>query len=459
MEAWSYLENGGRHAELIWHRRSGKDEIALHRTAVAALERPANYWHMLPQATQVRKAIWEAVNPHSGRKRIDEAFPREIRETTREQEMFIKFKNGSTWQALGSDNYEGSIGSTPAGIVYSEWAQANPSARGYLRPILAENKGWQLYITTPRGKNHAYNTFKAARKNQHAFAQKLTVEQTGMLTAAELAIEKQEYIDTYGIDMGVALFEQEYFCSFEAAILGAIWGAELNKLVKDGRYCLFDHDPDYPVYAALDIGRKDATAIWFYQNIANEIRVIDYHANNFKDIDHYISIMTGISTKIDIVDDDIVITRAGDEAGAEHRQAYDYGQIYLPHDAKAKRLGSKKSVQEQFCAAFGWGKVRVLSTLSVSDGLKYVRQMLRKTAISERCEEGFEALKAYQYEWDDKKKRFRDMPLHNWASDPADGFRYLATAVQAPLEMKEESKPQKRDAYGDDYEDEASGWR
>jgi len=457
MEAWSYLENGGRHAELIWHRRSGKDEVALHRTAVAALERPANYWHMLPQATQVRKAIWEAVNPHSGRKRIDEAFPHEIRETTRDQEMFIKFKNGSTWQALGSDNYEGSIGSTPAGIVYSEWAQANPSARGYLRPILAENKGWQLYITTPRGKNHAYKTFKSALKNPEAFAQKLTVEQTGMLTAAELEVEMAEYVDTYGIDMGMALYRQEYFCSFDAAILGAIWGAELNKLIDEGRYCWFDHDKDFPVCAALDIGRKDATAIWFYQLIANEVRVIDYYANNFKDLDHYISIMTGISTKIDIVDDDIVITKDGNEEGAEHRQEYDYECVYLPHDAKAKRLGSKKSVQEQFSAAFGWGKVRVLSTLSVSDGLKYVRQMLRKTAISERCEDGMEALKAYQYEWDDKLKRFRDNPLHNWASDPADGFRYLATAVRAPMSIQDEPEENSRDTYG--FEEDASGWR
>lgn len=103
------------HAELICHRRWGKDDICLHGTMVKMLERPATYWHMLPQANQVRRAIWEAVNPHTGRRRIDEAFPHELRDTTREQDMMIKFKNGSTWQALGSDNYEGSIGSPPTG--------------------------------------------------------------------------------------------------------------------------------------------------------------------------------------------------------------------------------------------------------------------------------------------------------------------------------------------------------
>jgi hypothetical protein len=129
LDAWGYLAHGGRHAELIWHRRSGKDEIALHWAAVAAFQRQANYWHMLPMANQARKAIWHAVNPHTGVRRIDEAFPRELREQTYEGEMLIRFKNGSTWQLLGSDNYNAAVGSAPAGIVFSEWALANPAAR------------------------------------------------------------------------------------------------------------------------------------------------------------------------------------------------------------------------------------------------------------------------------------------------------------------------------------------
>jgi hypothetical protein len=99
--AWDYLENGGRHAELVWARRHGKDEICLHRTAVAAFERVANYWHMLPEAAQARKAIWKAVNPHTGLRRIDEAFPQGLRSSTNETEMTITFKNGSTWQVVG----------------------------------------------------------------------------------------------------------------------------------------------------------------------------------------------------------------------------------------------------------------------------------------------------------------------------------------------------------------------
>jgi phage terminase large subunit len=101
---WDFLEKGGRRAIAICHRRRGKDDVALHWSAVSAMQRPSMLWHMLPEAAQARKAIWLAVNPHTGKRRIDEAFPQAIRDTTNEQEMFIRFKNGSTWQVIGSDN-------------------------------------------------------------------------------------------------------------------------------------------------------------------------------------------------------------------------------------------------------------------------------------------------------------------------------------------------------------------
>jgi len=110
LPAWNYLERGGKHAELVWHRRSGKDEVCLHRTAVASFERVAGYWHMLPEYAQARKAIWDAINPHSGKRRIDEAFPPELRSFTRNQEMQIGLKNGSTWQVVGSDRYDSLVG-------------------------------------------------------------------------------------------------------------------------------------------------------------------------------------------------------------------------------------------------------------------------------------------------------------------------------------------------------------
>src|SRR3546814_5036223 len=119
----------------------------------------------MPEYAQARKALWAAVNPHTGKRRIDEAFPQELRESTNEQEMFIRFKSGSTWQLVGSDRYNSLVGAGVAGVTFSEFALANPSAWGYIRPMLEENDGWATFITTPRGRNHAKALFDMATKD------------------------------------------------------------------------------------------------------------------------------------------------------------------------------------------------------------------------------------------------------------------------------------------------------
>ena len=185
---WRYLMRGGKRAVAVWHRRAGKDEICLHATAMAMMERPANYWHMLPTYTTARKAVWDAVNPHSGRRRIDECFPQALRSNTREDLMQVRFHNGSTWQVVGSDAVtSGSgIGSSVAGIVFSEYALANPAAWAYYRPIIEENGGWAAFISTPRGRNHFLQLYEHAKRTDGWFAELLTARDTGALTEQAL---------------------------------------------------------------------------------------------------------------------------------------------------------------------------------------------------------------------------------------------------------------------------------
>ena len=235
MAGWQYLEGGGRHAEFIWHRRSGKDEVCLHWSAVAAFLRVAGYIYMLPEQNQARKAVWTAINPHTGKKRIDEAFPKELRKRTLDNEMLIEFINGSTWQVCGSDNFDSLVGGAWAGIVYSEWPLSNPNARAYLRPIIAENKGWQIFNGTPRGRNHALTTLQAARKDPQAFAQVLDATKTGIFTPEQLKAELASYVAEFGQEYGSAKFEQEYMCSFDSANLGAILARQIGQADKDGR--------------------------------------------------------------------------------------------------------------------------------------------------------------------------------------------------------------------------------
>lgn len=429
--AWEYLESGGRHAELVWHRRSGKDDISLNYTAVAAVERVATYWHMLPLATQARKAIWDAINPHTGIRRIDEAFPREIRASTREQEMMIRFKNGSTWQVVGSDNFNSMVGAPPAGIVYSEWALSNPAARAYLRPIIAENNGWQVFITTPRGKNHAYNTYQSALKTPGAFAQILTARDTSVFSAETLKAERQAYVDEFGLDMGRALFEQEYLCSFDAAILGAIYGAEIARAREEGRIRPVPYDPALEVHAVLDLGWSDDTAIWFFQVKGSEVRFIDCYANHGLPIEHYHDLMKS--------------------------KPYRYGEwLWLPHDAKAKSLQTGRSIEEQF-RSMGWSP-RIVPQLSLMDGIQASRKTFPATFFDEtQCFDGLEALGSYRRMWDEKNRCFKDTPLHDWTSHYADAYRYACLVWRE--EMKTKAKPEpERDAWGRRLTDEDS-WK
>ena len=142
--------------------------------------------------------------------------------------MFLRLVNGSTWQVIGSDNYQSLVGTPPLGIVFSEWARANPAAWAYLAPILVENGGWAIFVTTPVGRNHAKNMFDLARETTGWYNEVSTVADTGAITLDQVEDQRKEYHALYGEEAGDALIEQEYYCSFAAAILGAFWGKEMN---------------------------------------------------------------------------------------------------------------------------------------------------------------------------------------------------------------------------------------
>ncbi len=281
-EAWT----NSTHNRLIEiaHRRWGKDEIALNVTRAKALSRQASYWHCLPLYEQGRKALWTAVNPHTGKRRIDEAFPPEIVASRDEQAMFLRLVNGSTWQIIGSDRFDSLVGAGVAGVVFSEWALANPSSWGYIRPMVEENGGWAAFITTPRGNNHAKAMFDMAKINPRWFAEVSSVHDTGALTQEALDESLKEYQALYGLDFGLAMFEQEYLCSFSGAMVGAYWGAEINRAERDGRIREFDIDPEYPVHTAWDLGKAVNNPIWCFQVIAGRPRVVDFYQPDSEDL-------------------------------------------------------------------------------------------------------------------------------------------------------------------------------
>ena len=395
----------------IWHRRAGKDEVCLHGTAIKAMERPANYWHCLPEYTQARKAIWDAVNAHTGKRRIDEAFPSEIIESRNDQEMKIRFKNGSSWQVIGSDRYDSLVGAGVAGVTFSEGALANPPSWAYIRPMVAENDGWAAFITTPRGENHAFSMYQRGLERKDWFSQKLDVYQTGVMSDLALHEALEEYIDIYGDDFGRAMFDQEYRCSFSAAIQGSFYGAEMRHALDQERITELPYDSAYPVFTGWDLGFNDQTAIWFAQQKGDVIRIIDYERGRNQNLSHFARVLKD--------------------------KPYDYGGHFLPHDGANKSKQTGSSYQEMLEAA-GLKNIQVMSRApdleAVLHDINTARRMIGMATFDEKkCEHGIDSLRNYRREWDDRLKTYKQRPLHDWASDGADAFRTLAVAWDADL--------------------------
>lgn len=425
MNVWKYLEAGGRHAELIFHRRSGKDEVALHWTAIAMMKRVGNYWHTLPQQNQARKALWDGVNPHTGRRRVDEVFPMELRESTRDTEMIITLKNGSTWQLVGSDNFNSLVGSPPIGLIFSEWALCDPNAWAYLRPILAENGGWVMMNTTPRGRNHAYKTFRAAQADPSHFAELLRAADTNVFTPEQLEAERRELIAEYGEDYGEAVYEQEYECSFSAPNLGAIMGKAIARAEAQGRISndvLYDPD-GAGVQVSSDIGFRDSASWWFWQPVQGGFHLLKHVVDSGLDAEEWIEILKKI------IDE----------------EEWELDRIWLPKDSASKTFRSRKSSLVLFTHAFGYSKIGVVPSTPLADRINAARVIAPRCRWHEaKCDTGLDALRSWAYRYDEELKAFSKDPVHDWASHPGDAFSYGALIMQDAKPLPEPKAPADR---------------
>ena len=414
MNVWRYLERGGKRAICVWHRRAGKDDVCLHWAAASMIDKPATYWHMLPAFSQGRKAIWTAVNPHTGKRRIDEAFPHELRVNTNESEMFIRFKNGSTWQVVGSDRYDAAVGSSPAGITFSEWALSNPSAWAYLAPIVIENDGWALFITTARGRNHAKSMLDMAQSRDDWFSEVLPVNVTGAMSEEAVEQQRVEYMGIFGKEAADALIDQEYYCSFEAAILGAYWGKEMLLADQQGRICDVPVNTGLPVHTAWDIGVDDAMAIWCFQVYPDHLDIVDYYEGHGQGFDHYCEWLD--------------------------KRGY-HGTDWYPHDVKVREAGSP-GARTRIETLILLGRKPQLAPKSDPDGRHQRRPQDDpiRAVRHEAPEQGLECLRSYRTEWDEKARAFKKTPEHNWASHGSDAWRYLSLSWRAPKREPEEEK-------------------
>lgn len=446
-DLWGYLENGGLRADVVAHRRWGKDDVALHWAAVAAHKRIGTYWHMLPEAAQGKKAIWDAVNPHTGKRRIDEAFPPAIRDSVRNDEMFIRFKCGSTWQVVGSDNYNSLVGAPPLGVVFSEWALAKPAAWTYMRPILLENSGWALFIWTPRGRGHATRAFEARTKDPAGwYTKRQTAIQTGVFTPAQLAKERQELIDEAGSEEeGDAKFRQEYLVDFDAAVPGSYYGPQVKLAQDEGRIGSFSHVRSMVVDTAWDIGVDDYTAIWFFQDNGKKARAIDYYETSGEGAEAIVR-----AALPELIPDPGERAVAMQEMGRD--VAFKYRNHFLPHDVMVREWGAGAKTRHETLTALGVKPINVGVQQGPAERINASRRLMPVVCFdATRCAVGLDRLRNYRKRWNKAMGVFGD-PLHDENSHGSDAFGEYA--VNSRLAPKVKASPERPK---DLWEDEEAG--
>lgn len=420
-QLFQYLLTGGldrKRAVCVWHRRAGKDSCCLNLGAVASQMRVGTIWHMLPTIKQGRKVIWDGIDKY-GRRMIDQAFPKDMRESVNESEMKIKLKNGSIWQVVGSDNYDSLVGTNPVGVIMSEYSIADPAAWDYLRPILAENGGWAMFIYTPRGKNHGKMLYDAALKNPRWFSSLLTVDDTYNADGSHIILPEhiQEERES---GMSEEKIQQEFYCSWDAGMEGAFYTNELKQAELEGRIGDYPHDPGKRCQTWWDIGFRDATSIYITQRGDDgKPIIIDYLEGRNKSLDTWIRDLRALP--------------------------YDFEEHWGPHDLENHDWTTGKTRRE-FAAMLGLN-FDIVPKLSVADGIDATRAMIRVARFNKPKVEGaLVGLASYRREYDEKTKLFRDNPLHDWASHPADAMRYLSVGWQdfGPSTGGNKSSPSQR---------------
>lgn len=394
-----------RWAVIVAHRRCGKTVSCINDLLYRALienKEDGRYAYIAPYYAQAKSIAFDYLM----------RFSEPIRANHNVSELWVELINGARIRLFGADNADSLRGLYLDGVVLDEYADMKPSIWGaVIRPLLADRRGWAVFIGTPKGHNQFWEIYNNASQDADWYCKTLRASQTGLLPDDELA-------DAAKI-MTQDQYLQEFECDFESAILGAYYGKEMRQLTDQGRIKPVDYEPMFPVHTAWDLGYSDDTAIWFFQVVHGEIRLLDYHSSNGQPVAFYAGILQS----------------------RERERGYHYGFHYLPHDARAKTLASNRSIIEQLSDKIPLKSMKIVPNLSLQDGIQAARLALTRCWFDPKCEDGIECLRQYQREFDEDKKVFRDKPRHDWTSHGADAFRYLS------IVWKEEAKlPSKDDS-------------
>lgn len=334
-----------------------------------------------------------------------------------ESELRADYPNGARLNLYGSENIDALRGIGLNGGAQDESSQQPSNLFSeVISKCLADHLGYWIWLGTPQGKNQFYDTYQIALENpDEYFSCFKTIDDT-LSTEEGQTVENLRTAlsdDKKLLDQGIITkeeYEQEWYCSFEAAIKGAYYAEQLGVAREEKRIGNVPHDPRLQVETWWDLGIGDAMVIWFTQMIGQEIRLIDYYENSEKGIDHYAKVL--------------------------QEKGYVYKCHHMPHDAEVRELSDGVSRREK-AEVLGLKPIEVGKRRPIDDGINAVRMIFPKLWLDMvKCSQGIEALKSYCKEWDDKRGEFKPKPLHNWSSHAADALRLLAQEHQERVEKR-----------------------
>ena len=243
-------ENRARFAVYVCHRRFGKTVFAVNKIIKAAclnkLQAP-RHAYIAPLFRQAKQVAWDYLKFYTS------ALPQT---KVNESELRVDLVNGARISLYGADNPDSLRGLYLDGVVLDEYAQMSPRVWSeVIRPTLTDREGWAVFIGTPRGHNQFYDLYQEAGQRIGWVRELFRASETGILPKEELEAARRE--------MTPEEYDQEFECSWQAAIRGAYYGRLMAKAEAEGRITRVPHDPALQVETWWDLGVGDATAIWF----------------------------------------------------------------------------------------------------------------------------------------------------------------------------------------------------
>jgi len=341
--------------------------------------------YVAPLYGQAKDVAWQYVTHYA----------RGLGAIVNETELRADLPNGARIRLYGADNPDRLRGIYLDGAILDEFGNMRPSVWGeVIRPMLADRQGWAVFIGTPAGHNEFYDKWQDAQTNRDWYSVMLKASETGILSADELADARKT--------MSEDQYEQEFECSFEAAIRGAYFASQMRAMREDGRLGKVLFDPARPVNTFWDIGKTDSTAIWFHQNRGQHHHLIDYYENAGEDVAFYASILKQ----------------------KQDARGWQYGQHFGPHDLDQTHwiLPGREKVVD-VAANLGLRFIVVSRIANKQDAIEAGRNFLSMCWIdAEHCKQGVEALDNYRKGWDEVAKTWKAKPEHDWASHGSDAL-------------------------------------